>query len=119
MIDEALRSDDPLSLVPSVDETGHGTYAVSLASGGADAQQQFLGAAPEASIAVVKLKQAKKYLRNYYFIPEGAVCYQETDLMLGLRYLNDLADKLGLPLVVCITCCTSMGGHIGTLPSRF
>ena len=119
MIDEALRSDDPLSLVPSVDETGHGTYAVSLASGGADAQQQFLGAAPEASIAVVKLKQAKEYLRNYYFIPEGAVCYQETDLMLGLRYLNDLADKLGLPLVVCITCCTSMGGHIGTLPFPF
>lgn len=119
MIDEALRLEDPLSLVPSVDETGHGTYAVSLAAGGADAQQQFLGAAPEASIAVVKLKQAKKYLRDYYFIPEDVICYQETDLMLGLRYLNDLADKLGLPLVVCITCCTSMGGHIGTLPFPF
>ena len=32
MIDEALRLEDPLSLVPSVDETGHGTYAVSLAA---------------------------------------------------------------------------------------
>src|SRR5699024_5076003 len=59
MIDEALRSDNPLSLVPSVDETGHGTYAASLAAGSADAGQQFLGAAPGASIAVVKLKQAK------------------------------------------------------------
>ena len=41
---------------------------------------------------MVKLKQAKQYLRDYYFIPDNAVCYQETDLMLGLKYLNDLAD---------------------------
>lgn len=119
MIDAALRSGDPLSLVPSVDESGHGTYAASLAAGGADVQQQFLGAAPEASIAVVKLKQAKNYLRNYYFILEDSVCYQETDLMLGLRYLNNLADSLGMPLVVCITCGTSLGGHVGTLPLPF
>lgn len=119
MINSALRSGDPLALVPSVDETGHGTYAASLAAGGADAQEQFLGAAPEASIAVVKLKQAKKYLRDYYFIPEDSVCYQETDLMLGLRYLNDLADSLGMPLVVCVTCGTSLGGHVGTLPLPF
>ena len=34
-IDAALRLEDPLSLVPSVDETGHGTYTASLAAGGA------------------------------------------------------------------------------------
>ena len=116
MIDAALTSEDPLSLVPSADESGHGTYAASIAAGGANAEEQFLGAAPEASIAMVKLKQAKEYLRDYYFIPRSAVCYQETDLMLGLKYLNDLADRLGLPLVVCITTGTNMGGHIGTLP---
>lgn len=119
MINEALRSETPLEIVPSVDESGHGTYAASLAAGSADPGQQFLGAAPEASIAVVKLKPAKQYLRDYYFIPEDAVCYQETDLMLGLRYLNDLADSLGLPLVMCITVGSSMGGHIGTLPLPF
>lgn len=118
-INEALRSEEPLEIVPSMDESGHGTYAASLAAGGADVGEQFLGAAPEAAIAVVKLKQAKQYLRDYYFIPEGAVCYQETDLMLGLRYLNDLADSLGMPLVVCVTCGTTMGGHIGTLPLPF
>lgn len=68
---------------------------------------------------VVKLKQAKQYLRDYYFIPGDAVCYQETDLMLGLKYLNDVADALGLPLVVCVTVGSSMGGHIGTLPLPF
>ena len=118
-IDAALQSEEPLELVPSTDDNGHGTYAASLAAGGADAGEQFLGAAPEAAIAMVKLKQAKQYLRDYYFIPGNAVCYQETDLMLGLRYLNDLADRLGMPLVVCMTCGSTMGGHIGTLPLSF
>ncbi len=115
-IDAALRSGSPQDIVPSSDDTGHGTYAASLAAGSADTSEQFLGAAPEATLAVVKLKQAKNYLRDYYFIPRDTVCYQETDLMLGLRYLNDLADRLNLPLVVCITVGTSMGGHVGTLP---
>ena len=118
-INSALQSEEPLELVPSTDESGHGTYAASLAAGGADAGEQFLGAAPEAAIAMVKLKQAKQYLRDYYFIPGNAICYQETDLMLGLKYLNDLADSLGMPLVICITCGSSMGGHIGTLPLSF
>lgn len=115
-INEALESEDPLSIVPSVDETGHGTFAASLAAGSAVPEEQFLGAAPEASIAMVKLKQAKQYLMDYYFIPRDTACFQETDLMLGLKYLNDLADRLGLPLVICITFGTSMGGHVGTLP---
>ena len=118
-INEALQSENPFEIVPTVDETGHGTYAASLAAGSADPGQQFLWAAPEAGIAVVKLKQAKQYLRDYYFIPGDAVCYQETDLMLGLKYLNDVADTLGLPLVVCVTVGSSMGGHIGTLPLPF
>ena len=118
-INAALAAEDPRSLVPSGDESGHGTYAAGIAAGGANAEEQFLGAAPEASIAMVKLKQAKDYLRDYYFIPRDAVCYQETDLMLGLKYLNDLADRLKMPLVICITVGTSMGGHIGTLPFPF
>ncbi len=118
-INEALLSGNPLEIVPSTDDTGHGTYAASLAAGGADVGEQFLGAAPEASIAVVKLKQAKQYLRNYYYVPGNTVCYQETDIMLGLKFLNDLADSLEMPLVVCITCGTTMGGHIGTLPLSF
>ena len=118
-INAALSSESPLTVVPSTDDTGHGTYAASLAAGSGNPEEQFLGAAPEASIAVVKLKQAKQYLRDYYFIPDGSVCYQETDLMLAIRYLNELADSLGLPFVMCITVGSSMGGHIATLPLSF
>lgn len=114
MIDEALRAEDPLQVVPSMDENGHGTYVASVAAGGANVEHQFLGAAPEAEIAVVKLKPAKEFLKNFYAIRPEAVCYQENDIMLGMRYLNQLAKKRGMPLVLCLAMGTNFGGHNGT-----
>ena len=55
MINKALSSDNPYALVPSRDTEGHGTVMAGLAAGGYDAANDFTGAAPEASIAVVKL----------------------------------------------------------------
>ena len=116
MIDQALRTDDPKSVVPSEDTDGHGTFVASLAAGSGEPAEEFIGAAPEASLAVVKLKPAKQYLRDYYFIPDTAPCYQETDVLLALRYLNELAERLNMPLVLCVALGTNMGGHIGVLP---
>lgn len=113
MINAALRSEDPFQIVPSVDTDGHGTFVASAAAGGAEVGKQFLGAAPEASIAMVKLKPAKNYLKEFFAIAQDAVCYQENDIMLGLRYLNDLARKQGMPLVICVALGTSFGGHNG------
>ena len=113
MINAALRSEDPLQIVPSVDTDGHGTFVASASAGGAEVGKQFLGAAPEASIAMVKLKPAKNYLKEFFAIAQDAVCYQENDIMLGLRYLNDLARKQGMPLVICVALGTSFGGHNG------
>lgn len=113
MINAALRSEDPLQIVPSVDTDGHGTFVASVAAGGAEVGNRFLGAAPEAAIAMVKLKPAKTYLKEFFAIAQDAVCYQENDIMLGLRYLNDLARKRGMPLVICVALGTSFGGHNG------
>ncbi len=115
-INNALRSDQPLNLVPTTDDTGHGTFTASLACGSGVPEESFLGAAPDASIAVVKLKNAKQYLKDYYFIPEDVPCYQENDIMLGLHYLDLLAKRLNLPLVYCITLGTNGGGHLGDRP---
>lgn len=116
MLNEALRLEMPLSLVPTADENGHGTFLAGLAAGSGNANEDFLGAAPEASLAVVKLKQAKQYLKDYYFIPPNVPCYQENDILLGLKYLSDLAARKNLPLVLCIALGTNMGGHISLLP---
>ena len=65
-------------------------------------ENQFLGAAPESKLAIVKLKPAKKYLKEFYLITEEKECYQENDIMLGMRYLNELANRYDMPLVICI-----------------
>ena len=116
MIDEALRSENPLRIVQSVDENSHGTFLASVAAGSVNEENGFIGAAPDATIAVVKLKPAKQYLKDFYQIHTDAPCYQENDIMLGLKYLNLLAEKLGLPLVVCIALGTNQGGHSGLSP---
>lgn len=115
-IDAALESQAPKTIVPTTDTNGHGTVLASVAAGGADEESQFLGAAPEASIAVVKLKPAKRYLREFYLIKEDAPCYQENDIMLGVQYLLDLAEKRQMPLVLCVALGTNQGSHDGTSP---
>lgn len=115
-IDEALRSENPVQVVPSRDEQSHGTFLASIAAGGPNEENQFIGAAPDATIAMVKLKPAKQYLKDFYEIHTTAECYQETDIMLGLKYLNQLAEELNLPLVICIALGTNQGGHSGLSP---
>lgn len=115
-INEALSTDDPLQLVPSVDAIGHGTYVASLAAGGERRGEGFLGAAPLAQIAVVKLKEAKTYLREYYFTPKDAVAFQENDIMAGVAYLDKLAFDLGMPLSLCLGLGSSLGNHGGKSP---
>lgn len=115
-INEALFSGDPSAIVPQRDELGHGTAVCGIACGSPDAESDFTGAAPESSIAFVKLRPAKNYLRDYFLVPENAAAYQETDLMTGIRYLTDLALELRMPLVICMTLGTNQGGHTGDTP---
>ena len=112
-INLALNSDDPVSIVPTRDENGHGTFLASIAAGNRDERAGFSGAAPRASIAMVKLKPAKQYLRDFYLIQDGAEAYQENDIMMGVSYLYFLARKYSMPLVVCIPLGTNMGSHMG------
>lgn len=112
-IDYALRQDNPLDYVPVTDEIGHGTRLASIAAGNEDISQDFVGAAPYADIAVVKLKPAKQYLRDFYYIPDDAVAYQENDILTAMQYLNELAQERNQPIVFCIGIGTSQGDHGG------
>ena len=112
-INLALNSDNPASIVPTRDENGHGTFLASIAAGNRDERAEFSGAAPQATIAKVKLKPAKQYLRDFYLIRDGADAYQENDIMMGVSYLYFLARKYSMPLVVCIPLGTNMGSHMG------
>ncbi len=114
VINAALQSDNPREIVPSYDEDGHGTAIASVAAGSAlSGGLRFLGAAPDAEIAVVKLRQAKPYLREFYMIPEGVAAYSESDIITAIKYLESYAISLVRPLVICIGIGSNMGDHEG------
>lgn len=116
-IDLALQSAQPLDIVPSVDENGHGTAMASAAAGSVlNGGITFRGAAPQADIAVVKLKGAKQYLREYYLIDDNAIAYQENDIMEAVRYLERMAIVFERPVVIVLGIGTNMGDHAGNSP---
>lgn len=111
-IDEWLESGR--TDLPGADENGHGTKVAAIAAGSEVESENFIGAAPEASIAFVKLKQAKPFIRQLQQIPLDSVAYQESDIMLAIRYLDMLAVRENRPLVICLALGSNTGGHTGT-----
>ena len=114
MINIALRSDNPLSMVPVNDTNGHGTAIASIISGRPNADNSFSGVVPESELVVVKLKEAKPNLKEVFFVPENVLCYQESDIILALRYLEIYASSVSRPIVICIALGSSQGGHDGS-----
>lgn len=100
-INEALAAEDPYTIVPSRDTDGHGTFMAGVAAGNRiDRPVAFSGAAPKASLAVVKLKPAKQYLRDFFLVQTDDPVFQENDIMAAVSYLLSLAGQYRLPLVI-------------------
>lgn len=116
IINEALKSEIPQAVVPSMDELGHGTALAGLAGGSEVPAEDFTGIATQSDIAVVKLKQAKENLKDYLFIPREVIGYQENDIMAGVLYLVKLSKERNKPIVICIGMGSNMGGHDGREP---
>lgn len=113
LINEALQSDNPLEIVPSTDEIGHGTMIAGIIAGNENTSQNFSGVVPQAELMVVKLKQAKQINRQILAVPSDVICFQETDIIAGVRYVYNKAQQLKRPLVICIALASSEGGHDG------
>lgn len=114
-INRAIRAEDPFQIVPSRDENGHGTAMAAVAAGSnVDGETPYRGAAPQANILIVKLKECKQYLRDFYLLPANVPAYQENDIMLAVNYANQFADVFLRPLVICLGLGTNMGDHIGS-----
>lgn len=119
-INRALSSTDPFSILPSRDTNGHGTFLAGVAAGNSIEQPtEFSGAAPAADLAIVKLKPAKQYLRDFFLIQPDIPAFQENDIMAGISFLLGLASKYLRPLVILIGVGTSQGSHDGSSPLGF
>lgn len=113
-IDRALQSENPYSIVPTKDTQGHVTFMAGVACGSEDVENNFIGAANESQIAVVKLKKAKKYLRDFYLIEENVQdVYQENDIMQAVTYLRNLSRRESKPLVLVLGLGTGSGQRSG------
>lgn len=119
-INQALSSDQPNELVPSRDENGHGTMIAAIAAGNEVPEAGFSGVATASELVVVKLRQAKQYLRDFFIIPENVECYQENHIIWGAEYCLQVARELKRPIVICIGLGSSQGAHDGnTILSRY
>lgn len=115
-INEALGSDAPQTIVPQMDVNGHGTYLASLAAGSADPINDFIGAAPLSELVIVKLKEAKENLREFYYMSNEEPLFQENDIMAGVAYLESVAQKEQKPMVILLGIGSNQGSHTGTGP---
>ena len=111
-INQALQSDRPLDIVPSTDTDGHGTFLASLAAGRNTGD--YSGAAPDARLVVVKLKRAHQYFINDFLLPpDNPNYYQNSDMMLGMEYIVNVANRLDAPMVICLGMGSNDTGHDG------
>lgn len=102
-IDKALASNDPYAIVPSRDTVGHGTAVTGIIAGnGASSGGVQKGAAPQASLVIVKLND-----------PTSPQFSRSTDIMRGVKFVNDIALTLEKPIAINISYGTNDGAHDG------
>ena len=102
-INEALKSEDPFSIVPEFDLSGHGTHVAGIACAGGNINFDNYGVAYKSSIAMVKIT-GENSLRAAL----------STQLMRGLKFLMDKSNEINKPLVVNISLSTNDGSHNGS-----
>lgn len=111
-INEALKSETPFDIVPTIDNDGHGTFLASVAA--SNEKNQYIGAAPKAYIVSVKLRRANQFYINMYLLNnENPNLFESTDYLLGMKYIFDKSDELDLPIVMCIGMGSNTSGHDG------
>lgn len=111
-IENAIQSQNPYEIVPQRDDNGHGTFLASIMAG-RDLGDGIIGAAPNADIICVKLREANETYKHFIMGEDREVAYQSTDIMTAISYIYSKARQLNRPVAICIGMGTNMGGHDG------
>ncbi len=106
-INEAIRAEslqERINLVPSVDNSGHGTAVMGIFAGnGAEGGGLYRGVAAESNLLVVKLGVSR----------EGGFP-RTTELIQAVDYAVKQGISLGMPIVINLSFGNSYGSHTGT-----
>lgn len=107
MINSALEIEDynqQFEALPHQDTHGHGTHVAGIAAGNGRASQgNYRGVAPDASLIIVKLGENRK-----------TSITKTTEIMRGVKYILDQAEKLNMPVSINLSYGTNEGPHDGT-----
>lgn len=98
-LDSALRTNDPLSLVPFTDGARHGTAVGAVAAGSR------IGIAKQAGIVAVKLGSGSQSKSGDFSTA--------AEIMRALHFAAEAAEKLAMPAAVNLSYGTNNGGHSG------
>ncbi|QHI73982.1 S8 family serine peptidase [Aminipila terrae] len=111
-INSALASDTPYEIVPHIDVDGHGTFLASIAAG--RPVDNFIGAAPDSEIIMVKLKKTYPFYLDRFCVPvEQENAFSATSVMLGVQYILQKAEELNRPVVICVGLGSNYDSHDG------
>ena len=111
-INAALASETPYDMVPHRDVSGHGTFLASIAAG--RQVDDFIGAAPDSEIIMVKLKKAYPFYLDRFLVPaEQENAFESTSVMLGIQYILQRSKELDRPVVICIGLGSNYDSHDG------
>lgn len=109
-LNKILFSDD--AVPPGYDEDGHGTFMASVAASGTD--DRYRGAAPGASLVCVKIRPAGSYYRRRYLLSEDdPTLFESTDVLLGIKYILDIAMERNMPAVIMLGIGSNTSAHDG------
>lgn len=106
-INEALQQltlQESLAIVPSIDESGHGTALAGIAAGNGRGSVNLSnrGIAPGCELLIVKLGHANTpYPRDI-------------DVMQGIQYVMQMAKEINRPLVILLGVGSNLSAHNGT-----
>jgi subtilisin family serine protease len=111
-LEAKINGGDPFSIVPEVDNIGHGTANAGIAA--ATGVKIPKGAAPDCDIVMVKLKEVKRNSLEYAGIIDPMVpVYRSADIIFALQYLYELEVKYNKPMVIVIPLNSNYGGASG------
>lgn len=113
-LDLKANGKDPYSVVESKDNNGHGTAIAGLIAGRGN-NNSIKGIATDTKIVMVKIKPADDEFKKLYASNKaGRYQFRNVDIMLGIKYLFDVAKSTNMPTVIYIPLGTTVGGHDGT-----
>lgn len=102
-INTALQNPQPFSVIPNMDNVGHGTAVTGVAAGNGRASGgRERGVAYASPLVIVRLAQGGR---------SGSS--RTTDIMRGLNFVTQTAAMLGMPVAINLSFGTNNGSHGG------